>query len=171
MVGKNLCDVITGDFLLWLSELPKVSSGASISSGKEGRRKKIKRCFEFWVFSFIIVTHKKTKHTVLLGTFKKHFYYKSSMWARQKQKSESTNKQKGENENHIPCIIPATATSWLSNLLLLPILSPGDSRTLWGRTGDREGLRGPPQRKSWPQQCGQKPSREQCSLERYNLPP
>lgn len=71
----------------------------------------------------------------------------------------------------IPCIIPAIATSWLSNLLLLPLLSPGDSWTLWGRAGDREGLRGPPQRKSWPQQVGQKPSREQCSLERYSLPP
>lgn len=71
----------------------------------------------------------------------------------------------------IPCIIPAIATSWLSNLSLFPILSPGDSWTLWGRAGDREDLRGLPQRKSWPQQVGQKPSRDQCSLERYNLPP
>ena len=92
MVGKNLCDVIIGDFLLWLSELPKVSSGASISSGKEGRRKKIKRCFEFWVFSFIIVTHKKTKHTVLLGTFKKHFYYKSTVCSCKKNEQDSKTK-------------------------------------------------------------------------------
>ena len=71
----------------------------------------------------------------------------------------------------IPCIIPAIATSWLSNLSLFPILSPGDSWTLWGRAGDGEDLRGLPQRKSWPQEVGQKPSRDQCSLERYNLPP